>query len=103
VDHFEEYRWQEHAVRRGWWKLDAVLAAISICVISAGFEAETGTDRTLAASESGRCATARTGSANTGHAKAEPQPDQACDRPEIARDWMPSPEVGQDGPAAPSS
>jgi hypothetical protein len=48
---FHEYRWQDHVVRSGWWKLDLLLAAVSICFISATFEADGGSDRVLASSD----------------------------------------------------
>jgi hypothetical protein len=53
---FHEYRWQDHVVRSGWWKLDLMLAAVSICVISTTFDAEQGSDRALASSDRPRSA-----------------------------------------------
>jgi hypothetical protein len=53
---FHEYRWQDHVVRPGWWKLDFLLAAVSICVISATFEADGGSDRALMSSDRPRAA-----------------------------------------------
>lgn len=63
---FSEYRWQDHVVRPGWWKLDLLLAAVSICVISATFEAERGSDRVHASSEPPRSTPCNTGESEPG-------------------------------------
>jgi hypothetical protein len=74
---FNEYRWQDHVVRPGWWKLDLLLAAVSICVVSAPFEAERGSDRVLASSESPRSAPCNTGETEPGAEIADPSEEDA--------------------------
>jgi hypothetical protein len=96
MDRFDGYRWQDHAVRPGWWKLDLVLAAVSICVISATFEPDVGADLATTALESPQ----------TPRCKADKErvvADRSCEDPEIAREWMPSSHMRHVAPAGPSS
>jgi hypothetical protein len=102
-----EYRWQDHVVRSGWWKLDLLLAAVSICFIFLAFEAEHGSDRVFASADRSRgtpCeANERSPRAEiVGPVKKGAQPNRDCVQHGDMR-WRPSFEIKDAGPNAPSS
>jgi hypothetical protein len=104
---YYEYRWQNHVVRSGWWKLDLMLAAVSICVISAPFEGERGSDRVLASPDRPRTAHCDAGERElrteiVGPSKKDLRLNGNCAQHRDAR-GRPSSDVEGTGPSGPSS
>ncbi len=51
---FGEYRWQDHVVRPGWWRLDVLLAAVSISIATVTLEPGAEGNRATAARETAK-------------------------------------------------
>jgi len=105
MDGFEEYRWQDHVVRPGWWKLDMLLAAVSIGAFALTFDTGVGGDREIAAREAAQSAHCRADAPAEGATRpASPRVvglGQPCEGEALVR--RSNPEPGGKGLAGPSS